>query len=112
MLIKEDLMKTLLSALSILVLAVACNKEPAAEFQEKQQEANKEYRDQVNDANEERIKDVQNAREARDKEIKDAREDLSEQQKEEAVEYVEDSEAATVNPNSNTIKIIKKEKQE
>ncbi len=94
-------MKTLLSALSILILAVACNKEPVAEFQEKQQEVNKEYREEVNEANEERIKKMH-----------DAREDLREQQKEEAVEYVEDSEAATVNPNSDTIRIIKKEKQE
>jgi hypothetical protein len=91
-------MKTLLSALSILVLAVACNKEPSAEYQQKQQEANQDYREQVNEAAEDRSEDIQ-----------DAREDLREEQKEEAEDYVDDSEAATVDRNANKVNVIEDE---
>ncbi len=110
--IKEDLMKTLLSALCILALAVACNKEPAAEYQEKQQEVMKDYREDVNQATQDRNEEIQEATEDRNEAMGDATEDLREEQKEEAEDYVEDSESATVNEEMERVNVIEEEDQQ
>jgi F0F1-type ATP synthase membrane subunit b/b' len=88
-------MKTLLSALSILVLATACNmKDSNTELKQKQQEANKEFNDEVKDASQERSK-----------EFKDASKEYGEEQKEEAEDYLESGEGATIDKDSDTIHV-------
>lgn len=94
-------MKTLLTALSILALAVACNrKDSGSEFQQKQQEVNKEYREEVKDANKERKE-----------EMSEAREDLREEQKEEAKEYIDEGNGAVIDRVEEEVEVVEPKKK-
>jgi len=97
-LIKEDYMKTLLITFSILMMTVACSKEdPQATFQQEKEEARIDFREEVNEAERDRSEVVE-----------DARDDLQEEQKEEAIDYVDESESVDLNKNEQRIKVNEK----
>ena len=94
-------MKTLFMAFALLTVGVACNKSPSTDYNQKQEEAKQDYREEVNEA----AKD-------RNEEIKDARKDLQEAQKEEAQEYVEESDGASVDKSQQRINVNEAEDQD
>jgi predicted solute-binding protein len=96
-------MKTLLLALPLMMIAISCNRnnrDAGAEFQKEKQEVNKEYRESVNEAKKERREDMESARE-----------DLREQEKEEATEYVEESDRATIDREEQKVDIQESQDQ-
>jgi cell division protein FtsB len=93
-------MKILLLALPLMFIAIGCNKNSNTEFQKEKQEVNKEYRENVNEAEQQRRED-----------LNEAREDLQDQQKEEATEYVEESDAARINRGEQEVEVRESQDQ-
>lgn len=72
-------MKTILVTLSILMLAVACDKRaPETKLQQEAQEARHDYNKEMNDAAQEREEEMNEAREDFRKESNDRREEQQE----------------------------------
>lgn len=82
-------MKTLLISLALVTAFVGCNKTPKAEFNQEQEEARRDYREDVNEA----------------------REDFQEAQKEEAIDYVDESESVDLNKEQQRIKVNETDEQ-
>lgn len=97
---KEESMKLLLLALPLMLVAIGCNKNSGSEFQKEKEEVNKEYNEKVQDANQERSEDLESARE-----------DLKDQQKEEAKDYVEESDAARINRGQQEVEVEESQDQ-
>jgi gas vesicle protein len=97
---KEESMKILLTGITLAMIAVSCNKSPETNYQKEKQEANKEYQEDVNEASQQRSED-----------IKDAREKLQREQKEEAKDYIDESDAARVNKSEQEVEVQESEKQ-
>jgi predicted Holliday junction resolvase-like endonuclease len=78
-LIKEDMMKTILLSLSVLMLAIACDRRPTeVKQQERMEDARHKFQEEVYDANREKAEAVKDAqRDLREEEI-DAREEIHE----------------------------------
>lgn len=87
-------MKILLLALPMLFVAIGCNKNAGTEFNKEKEEVNKEYKESIKDATQERSEDLDSAIE-----------DLEEQQKEEAKDYVEESEGARINRDQQEVEV-------
>jgi hypothetical protein len=98
-------MKILLMALSLTLIAFGCNKKAGTEFQQEKQEANKEYRENVNEAEQKRQEEINEAKKQRSEDIEGAREDLREGQKEEAKDYIDESDAARVNRGEQKVEV-------
>lgn len=95
-------MKLLLIGISLMFMAVGCNKskDASTEFQKEKQEANKEYGEKVKEATKERSED-----------IRDASKDLMEEQKEEAKDYIDKSDAARVNKHEQEVDVNESKEQ-
>lgn len=95
-------MKLLLIGFSLMFIAVGCNrnKNAGTEYQKEKQEANREYNKKVQDASQERNKDIH-----------DARKDLQEEQKEEAKDYIDKSDAARVNKHEQEVDVNESKEQ-
>jgi hypothetical protein len=93
-------MKILLTGMTLAMIAVSCNKSAETNYQKEKQEANKEYQEDVNEASQQRSED-----------IKDAREKLQREQKEEAKDYIDESDAARVNKSEQEVEVQESEDQ-
>jgi DNA-binding cell septation regulator SpoVG len=109
---KEESMKILLMALPLMFIAISCNnKDAGTEFKQQKEEVNKEYRESVQDASQQRSEEIGDAAEERSEELEGAREDLKEHQKEEATEYVEESDGARIDRSEQEVEVIESQDQ-
>jgi hypothetical protein len=102
---KEDNMKILLLALPLIMVAVGCNKNAGSKFQKEKEEVNKGYNESVRDANKERREEIGDAAKKRSEGLDSAQEDLKEQQKEEAKDYIEESDSARINKGEQEVEV-------
>lgn len=94
-------MKTLLLGLAVLGFTAACSeKSPQAELNQQKEEARMDYR-----------KDVQEAAQDKNEAVEGARDEFQDAQKEEAIDYVDESDSVDLDRQENRINIEESEDQ-